>query len=62
MRPFKNRSGKARADFGGRGVAVYISPSKSVSNAVQKGFFDHPPGGRSKTVLARSGAVLKGAV
>ncbi|MBV1720844.1 MAG: hypothetical protein KMY51_12620, partial [Desulfomicrobium sp.] len=37
-RLFRIRSGKARADFGGRGVVVYISPSKSVNNAVQNGF------------------------
>jgi hypothetical protein len=27
-RPFKNHSGKERGYFEGRGVAVYISPSK----------------------------------
>jgi hypothetical protein len=40
---FKNHSGKARADFGGRCVAVYMSSSKSGSNAVQKGFFNSFP-------------------
>ena len=45
---FKNHCGKARADFGRRSVAVYMSLSKSGSNAVQNGFFNssHLPGAR----------------
>jgi hypothetical protein len=61
-RPFKNRSGKERGDFEGRGVAVYIKPRKSSEQRSPERIFQPLPGGRSKTVLARSGAILKGAV
>jgi hypothetical protein len=40
---FKNHSGKARADFGGRCVAVYMSSSKSDQQRSQKGFFNSFP-------------------
>jgi len=39
LRASKTRSCKARADFGGRGVAVNIGPSKSANNAVRNGIY-----------------------
>jgi len=42
-RPSRKRSGKARADFEGWGVAVYMSPSKSGSNAIQNAFSSMSP-------------------
>ncbi len=42
-RPFKNRSGKARADFRGCGVADYINPRKSSEQRSPERIFQRPP-------------------
>jgi hypothetical protein len=46
--PFKNHCGKARADFEGRSVAVYMSPSNWLQERGQNGFFNSfPPSERT---------------
>jgi hypothetical protein len=61
-RASESHSGKARADFGGRSVAFYMSPSKSGSNAVQKDSQASSRRNGSKSIVARSKPISKGEV